>query len=111
MEVQVVVDAILWNLLQFLEIPFWMGEGVSIPLVGVGLVGVSKPMTDTQAQVSLHKLLQVSPTPLFHVVNCVRVIPWSEAIAAQLAPTSTKANLLQLLTMPGWIAPGVSIPV
>lgn len=105
-----VVDAILWNLLQFLFMRSWIGEGVSIPLVAVGLDGASNPMTETQAQVSPHRLLQVLPTPLFHVVNWVRVMPCSEAMAAQLLPTSTNANLLQLLTMPGWMGSGVSIP-
>jgi hypothetical protein len=34
MDVQVVVDWILWNLLQFLLMPFWIGDGVLIPLAG-----------------------------------------------------------------------------
>lgn len=87
-----VVDLMRWNLLQLLVIPAWIGDGVSIPLVGlVDCVGVAVcPMTDTQTQTSAHNPEQPVPSLGFQVVNWARVMPCLEETALQLSPCSTK---------------------
>ena len=112
-------------MLQLETMPGCVGSGVVMPLPGlvvvvvgiavlVALVGVGvgvKPITPTQKYASAHMDWQLSPTPVFHVVNCFKVMPYFTAISEQNSPGTCKWNLLQFSTIPGCVGRGVVTPL
>lgn len=75
-----------------------MGVGVATPLPGLVVVGFAvvvafvgvgvgvNPTMPTQKYASAHMDWQLSPTPVFHVVNCLSEMPDLDAMSEQYSP-------------------------
>lgn len=79
-------------------------------VVEVVVLVVLVPITPTQTYTFPQSAVQSGPA-LFHSESWSTVMPLRAATVLQLSPVATKSNLLQLLTMPGWVGVGVVMPL
>src|SRR4051812_8728260 len=67
--------------------------------------------TPMQAKVLAHRLVQVVPTPVFHLKSAAKMGPFQKDTTSHVSLGWTRTNLLQLVIMPDWIGSGVGTPL